>query len=317
MTRKALIIGITGGFGSSTATALLASGWEIRALCRDPDSARERFGDHSSVEWIRGDAMLAESAAAAAAGVDVIVHGANPPGYKNWRGLAIPMLKSSIEAARASGARIVFPGNVYNFGPDAFPLLTEESTQSPRTRKGTIRVEMEALLEQAASSGVRVLIVRAGDFFGPVAPGSWMQGAMVKPGKPVRSVTYPGDHEVGHAWAFLPDLGETVAQLLGREAELEELAVFHFGGHYVERGVDFAHAIGRAAGLAETPIKKVPWPVLRVLSPFVRLFRELLEMRYLWQEAVELDNSKLVAFLGREPHTPLSEALTLTLAAIR
>ena len=50
------------------------------------------------------------------------------------------MLESSIAAAKASGARLVFPGTVYNFGPDAFPNLNERSPQNPMTRKGKILV---------------------------------------------------------------------------------------------------------------------------------------------------------------------------------
>ena len=77
------------------------------------------------MQWIAGDAMQRDDVMAAAGGADVIVHGVNPPGYRNWRGLALPMLESSIAAAKASGARLVFPGTVYNFGPDAFPNLCE------------------------------------------------------------------------------------------------------------------------------------------------------------------------------------------------
>ena len=50
----------------------------------------------------------------------------------------------------------------------------------PVTRKGTIRVEMERRLRGAADEGVKVLILRAGDFFGPAAPNSalgWLTDA--------------------------------------------------------------------------------------------------------------------------------------------
>jgi nucleoside-diphosphate-sugar epimerase len=120
--------------------------------------------------------------AAAAAGADLIVHGANPAGYRNWRGLALPMLESSIAAARASGARIVFPGTVYNFGPDAFPRISERSPQHPPSRKGTIRLAMEQRLAEAAGHGVRSLVVRAGDFFGPRALSNWFAQGLVKAG---------------------------------------------------------------------------------------------------------------------------------------
>jgi hypothetical protein len=42
----------------------------------------------------------------------------------------------------------------------------------------------------------------------------------------------------------------------------------------------------------------------------------MLEMRYPWATPVELDNRKLVAFLGEEPHTPLDRALSETLAGL-
>ena len=40
----------------------------------------------------------------------------------------------------------------------------------------------------------------------------------------------------------------------------------------------------------------------------------MLEMGYLWKQPIGLDNAKLVAFLGEEPHTPLDQALAASLA---
>jgi hypothetical protein len=37
-------------------------------------------------------------------------------------------------------------------------------------------------------------------------------------------------------------------------------------------------------------------------------------MRYLWNKPIGLDNAKLTAFLGEEPHTALETALRATLA---
>jgi nucleoside-diphosphate-sugar epimerase len=191
-TRIALVLGATGGIGGEVARALLQRGWQVRSLHRQPERAVRRASHLAQVQWVAGDAMRRDDVVAAAHGADVIVHGVNPPGYRNWRGLALPMLESSIAAARASGARLVFPGTVYNFGPDAFPNLTERSPQKPLTRKGKIRVEMEKQLEAACRDGVRTLIVRAGDFFGPNTGNSWFSQGLIKPGQPVRSILYPG-----------------------------------------------------------------------------------------------------------------------------
>src|SRR5258708_32829681 len=99
-------------------------------------------------------------------------HAANPPGYRNWATQVLPMIDSTIAAAKAVGARIVLPGTIYNFGSDVFPVLHEDSLQHPSTRKGAIRVEMEKKLKAAAQDGVAALIVRAGDYFGPKTTGN-------------------------------------------------------------------------------------------------------------------------------------------------
>ncbi len=313
MNQSVLIIGATGGVGGATARAFLVRGWTVRALNRDPEQAKRRSAALGDIEWIQGDAMNPEDVTRAARGVSVVVHGANPPGYRNWKGLALPMLESSIAAARAAGARLVFPGTVYNFAPDTSPSVNESAPQAPRTRKGRIRVAMEQRLERASREGVPVLIVRAGDFFGGTAANSWFSQGLVKPGKPLKAVTYPGEREVGHTWAYLPDLAETIALLVERREQLSSFEVFHFGGHWFEHGVELADATRRAAGVPNAPIKRFPWFAVYLLSPFVETFREMLEMRYLWQQPLRLDNHKLVAFLGREPHTPLGRALGTTL----
>ena len=132
---------------------------------------------------------------------------------------------------------------------------------------------------------------------------------MVNPGKPVRRVQYPGPFDTGHAWAYLPDLGETCGRLIEREVQLADFDVYHFRGHYVERGVEIAEAVCDVIGIARSRAGKFPWWSVTLASPFVNVFRELREMRYLWQERAELDNRKLVAAIGTEPHTALHIAL--------
>ena len=64
--------------------------------------------------------MNAGDVRAAAENVSLIVHAVNPPGYRNWGDLVLPMIDNTIAAANASGATVLLPGTVYNFGPDAF-----------------------------------------------------------------------------------------------------------------------------------------------------------------------------------------------------
>jgi nucleoside-diphosphate-sugar epimerase len=312
--RTALVLGATGGVGGEVARALNAKGWRIRALHR---RGRAAGRPDDGFEWVHDDAMNRADVVAAANGVSLIVHAVNPPGYRNWGKLVLPMLNSTIAAAGTSGARIILPGTVYNFGPDAWPTLREDSPQHPKTRKGAIRVEMERRLREAATAGVRTLIVRAGDFFGPRATAnSWFGAALVKPGKPVTSVTYPGGKGIGHQWAYLPDVAETMVRLIDSEDRLGTFAVFHMDGHWDPDGTAMIGAIGRACDKPDMTARRFPWWAVTLASPVVPLLREVLETRYLWRQPLRMDNSRLVAFLGQEPHTPLDEAVRATLAGL-
>jgi len=314
--RTALVLGASGGIGGEVARQLRDAGWQVRALKRgiEPDAATK-----NGFEWHQGDAMNRADVLRCAAGCAVIVHAVNPPGYQRWAELVLPMLDNTIAAARASGATVVLPGTVYNFGPDAFPLLAEDSPQHPLTRKGAIRVEMERRLEDASRQGARVLIVRAGDFFGPKAGNNWFSQGLVKAGQPVKAVSYPGRAGVGHQWSYLPDVARTMVELLARHDRLEPFACFHMAGHWDADGTRMSGAIGKVVARrtrgtgAAVRVSAFPWWLLTLASPFVVTFREMREMRYLWRTPVGMDNAKLMAFLGREPHTPLEEAVEAAL----
>jgi nucleoside-diphosphate-sugar epimerase len=310
----ALVLGATGGIGGEIARQLRDAGWTVRGLRRSAGASGS-----DGIEWIRGDAMNRDDVMRAAQGASVIVHAVNPPGYKRWAELVLPMIDNTIAAAKQEGATVVLPGTVYNFGPDAFPLIDENAPQRPVTKKGAIRVEMEARLERASKEGARVLIVRAGDFFGPDAGNNWFSQGLVKPGKPVTKVSYPGARGAGHTWSYLPDVARTMVELLARRASLDAFARFHMRGHWDDDGTRIAAAIRRVVARRtgrEPGIGGFPWWLLTLASPFNTTFREMGEMRYLWRESIGMDNARLVGVLGREPHTPLDEAIETTLAGL-
>ncbi|MHB9328387.1 NAD-dependent epimerase/dehydratase family protein [Phytobacter ursingii] len=306
-----LILGATGGIGGEIARKLIREKWDVRALRRNTPQNEE----HGDITWINGDALNAEQVAAAASRCSVIVHAVNPPGYRNWEQLVLPMLQNTINAAEQNDALIVLPGTVYNYGPDAFPLLRENSPQNPVTRKGAIRVQMEKALFDSAQRGGKVLILRAGDFFGPQAGNNWFSQGLVKPGQRPRIIKYPGKAGTGHQWAYLPDVAETLVALLARREQLDPFACFHMRGHWDEDGTAMTGAIQRVAQRAgvNAKVKSFPWWLIRAMAPFNATLHEMLEMRYLWEQAIQMDNAKLIDFLGHEPHTPLIEAVQNTL----
>ena len=289
-----------------------------------PSNAEQAREQRDGFTSMRGDAMTRADVMAAAKGCQVIVHAVNPPGYRRWSELVLPMIDNTIAAARAHGATVVLPGTVYNYGPDAFPVLHEDAPQHPRTRKGALRVELERRLQQATEphpleETCRVVIVRAGDFFGPQAGNSWFAQGLVRPGRPVTTVKQPGAPGIGHQWSYLPDVARAMALLLERRAELPALARFDLAGHWDADGTQMAAAIGRAVvaqGGQAPRVRAFPWWLVTLASPFVTTLREMREMRYLWQQPVRMANDRLRAVLGEEPHTPLDEAVQTTLQGL-
>jgi len=173
---------------------------------------------------------------------------------------------------------------------------------------------MEQMLQAATRRGIRALVLRAGDFFGPAAPNSSLHWLTTRRGGRVKSVYACGPVDVGHAFAYLPDLAETLARLLDREAALADFDTFHFAGHWLARGDALAGAIRRAAGDPAIPLKPFPYLLIYALAPVSETFRELLEMRYLWERPIGLDDTKLRGFLGDIPTTPFDIAVRETLA---
>ncbi len=156
------------------------------------------------------------------------------------------MLRNTLQAAERQRALVVLPGTVYNYGPDAFPLIAEEAAQQPVTRKGAIRVAMELALKDYVQRGGRALIVRAGDFFGPRAGNNWFSQGLVKPrSASPASLATRGRSAWGISGPRLPDVAATIAALLARRRELEPFARFHMQGHWDPDGSEMSQAIQR------------------------------------------------------------------------
>jgi len=313
--RTALVLGASGGIGGELAKQLRERGWSVRGMSRGA-----RPGRREGIEWIAGDALDRSAVTTAARGCAVIAHAVNPPGYRRWTELVLPMLDNTLAAAGAAGATVVLPGTIYNYGSDVPVLAGEDARQNPQGPKGMIRVEMESRLRSFADSGRgRAIIVRAGDYFGPRLGGSWFSQAMLRPGRPVATLRYPGRAGVGHQWGYLPDVARTMARLLERSDVLEPFARFHMAGHWDPDGGAMVGAIrrvvmrraGREPGLAA-----FPWWVVPLLAPFNETLREMREVRRFWREPLRLDNSRLLGVLGAEPHTPLEQAVEATLVGL-
>jgi nucleoside-diphosphate-sugar epimerase len=183
----------------------------------------------------------------------------------------------------------------------------------PTTPKGAIRVDIERRVQEASERGVRTVLVRAGDFFGGEGQGSWFDLVIARDIK-VAVLRYPGPLDVVHSWAYLPDLAPTLVRLAEQRATFKSFETFCFPGH----SVTGAQMIGALQKAAQRPLKlrTFPWWLLRLASPFVADWRELIELAYLWRVPHRLKGDKLRETIGEVPTTPFPEAVHAALDAL-
>ncbi len=314
--KTVLVLGATGSFGGAVATELLRRGRPVRALVRDTAKLRARFGRRSELEIVEGDVLDPMALEGAAEGCGVIVHGVNYP-YDLWTPHMYVATENVIATAEAKRALVLFPGNVYGLGDQTVAPLDEDAENAPCSDKGALRAELEDSLRRAASDGgARVLILRAGDYFGPTA-----RNGMVDPifGNAAvgRSIRTFGRLDIPHQWAYLPDLARVAADLMSKASRLAPFEVVNFAGHVVEREGEFLRLVAEQAGFPHLPVRVMPWGLLRVVGFFNGVVRELIEMRYLFDGAVILDDPRLRELLPGFKSTGLNKAVRDTVESYR
>ncbi|MDE4174316.1 epimerase [Phaeobacter sp. PT47_59] len=279
MPRNVLVLGATGRFGRAAFRAFEAAGDTVLPFDRGRD-----------------DLMRA------AMGKDIIVVGWNPA-YPDWAAQVPGLHARVIAASKASGATVIVPGNVYVFGPQTPGPWSARSPHRAENPLGRIRIAME---EAYRTSGVRTILLRAGDFLDTEASGNWFDAVMTAKLTKGRFV-YPGNPDIPHAWAYLPDMARAAVGLADLGDRLPVFADIPFPG-YTLSGRDLLASVN---GCLEQPVvmKQMAWWPVQLARPFWPMGRCLLEMRYLWNTAHSLDGSLFEGLLPGFEHTELSEAL--------
>lgn len=285
MKQTVLILGGSGKIGSRAADAFWDAGWEVRQYDRKA-----------------GDMVKA------AEGADVIVNGLNPPAYHNWERTIPEITTQVIAAAKASGATVIIPGNIYNYG-DQPGMLDEDTPQMAHTKKGRVRVEME---ESYREAGVQTIVLRAGNFIDPAGNGDIMSMLMMREIKK-NKITAAADPKTLQAYAYVPDWGRAAVALAEKRAELAMFEDVPFPGHAFTAS-DLQKCLSHNTG-RDIKISRFPWWIMTVLSPFWELAREMREMRYLHEMSHRIGSDKFNRLLPDFEPTSLDDVMLAGLPA--
>ena len=279
MTQHVLILGANGRFGRHASRAFRTAGWTVHVHDR-----------------ANGDLIQS------AHGKDVIVNAWNPP-YPAWQKTVPALTRQVIAAARASGATVIVPGNVYVYGETAPQVFSADTPHAATHPLGRVRVEMEAAYR---ASGVRTIVLRAGDFIDTRASGNWFDAVITKT-LHRGTVTSPGATDCAHAWAWLPDLVRAAVVLADQRAALPSYADIPFPGYTLSMQ-DLTQALSAATGRS-LRLRQMSWLPIQLARPVWPMARHLLEMRYLWNRPHQLDGAAFQSLVPGFQATPLLTAL--------
>lgn len=297
---KVTVLGINGHIGQAAARAFVEAGWHVTGMGR---SDKHRL---AGVRFVRGDSDSVADMKQAIGDSDVVMNALNLP-YHTWdAGRMEAQMARVVEAMGRDGKTMLFPGNIYNYAAGLRHVLPD-SPQHPQTPRGGIRVRVEEALHQAAErGGVQILILRAGDFYGPESSMDWFDQAIFS-GIGKGKVSLPGRPGVGHSWAYLPDLGRAFEALAAMRSSFSAFDRFHFAGHYVTP----EEVQAAIAAAAPQPLRFGYFPLvaLRAMGLFNPLLREVGKMRYLWTHPMQLEDKRLDDLLGAGFATPFGKAM--------
>jgi nucleoside-diphosphate-sugar epimerase len=285
------VFGAAGAIGPVVVPELRSRGHRVRVVGRD---AARLAGFGPDVEVVAADLMDPAGAAAAAAGMDAVLYAVGVP-YHRFD-LHPPMMRATVAAAKAAGVgRLIHISNVYPYGRPQTRLVAETHPLAPHTFKGRMRKEQEEIVlgahDPAANSmpGYALKAIRAG-----------------KPADLLAPINTP------HEWIYVPDLAPMIADLF--DVDHGYGTAYNIAGLGVLTVRQFA---GKLFAAANRPMKfREAGPMLlRALGLFNPMMRELVEMSYLYETPVLLDDAKLHALLGGVRKTSYDDGIRATVAA--
>ena len=306
------IFGAAGAIGRAVAAELERRGIRFRVVGRERQKLEQAFGRMAHAEVFPADLSDAASAAKAARGVDTIIYCVGLP-YPSHQ-LHPVLMRTTLEAAKLEKvARLVLPSSVYSYGVPRASTVAETHPREPHTRKGQYRKQQEDLVMAAHAEGaIQGLIVRLPDFYGPHAD-LGLANPMFRAALAGKTANWVGPVNSPHEFVYVPDTGPVIADLASRAECYGE--AWNLGGAGTINTLDFLTRIYRAVGRAPK-YRTVGAGMLKFLGWFNPALREVVEMLYLQETPVILDDRKLLAKLPVQK-TPYDDGIRQTLEWMR
>ncbi|MCX6631936.1 MAG: NAD-dependent epimerase/dehydratase family protein [Candidatus Solibacter sp.] len=306
------IFGAAGAIGKAVGAELERRGVRFRVVGRSRQKLEQAFAKMTHAEIFPADLSEARSSGAAARGVDTIFYCVGLP-YPSHH-LHPLLMRTTVEAAKLVRVeRLVLPSSVYSYGVPRASSVAETHPREPHTRKGKYRKEQEDLVMEAHAAGaLQGMTVRLPDFYGPHAD-IGLANPMFRAALAGKTANWVGPVNPPHEFVYVPDTGPVIVDLASRAQCYGE--AWNFAGAATINTMDFITRIYRAVGRAPR-YRTVGAGMLKFLGWFNPAMREVVEMLYLQETPVILDDRKLMALLPVHK-TPYDDGIRQTLEWMR
>jgi nucleoside-diphosphate-sugar epimerase len=185
---------------------------------------------------------------------------------------------------------LAFADNLYMYGPQVEPLR-EDMPLTAYGRKPRARAQITRLWQEAHAAGrVRVVAVRASDFYGPDVPNSVLSAYGVARLLAGRSALIPYSPDRPHDFTYVPDFARAIVALVDAPDDAYGQA-WHVPNAPT---CTLRDLLGMAAKIADITLRVqvIPTWLQTMVGVFAPPVRELVEMRFQTDRSYLVDASK-------------------------
>lgn len=307
MAYRHVVFGAGGALGSAIVRRLAADGKNVRAVVHSSDLAHGVLPESAQIEVAEG--TDAKSVHKASRDAGIIYHCINVP-FDKWATLLPKVSENTLACARQTGAVLLFPGNVYGYGPLQQVPATEDHPLAATSKKGQLRNQIERQILDAHEAGqVRAVIPRFPHFYGPNVT-SRLTLPIFRTALSAAAGSWPGNPNVPHDFVYIDDAA--AACILLAQSNKAYGQTWHVPGPGPLTGRQFVEMVYAAAG-TEPKIEPVGENALKFSGGGMADTADLSELMYLYEQPLVLDGSKFARAFPGFRYTPHAKAIQYTI----
>lgn len=208
------IFGAGGPVANALTKQLIDHNETIRLVSRRPSTITGK-----NVTWQKADLLNYAEVLTAAKGSDVIYLCAGLVyNAKIWQQQWPVIMQNMINAAKETGARLIFFDNVYMHGQVNGPM-TETTPYNPISKKGEVRAKIATqLMDEVKKGNIKASIIRGADFYGAESMNSFFDSMVLAKYAKGEKAQWIGKAKTLHSFSYIPDCGKAM-YLLGQNPE--------------------------------------------------------------------------------------------------